>query len=75
MSSHERPETSDLTGVSRNIIEHKLHVNPSAKPRKKKLHKMSDKNIVVAKAEVQISLDTCFIREAQYPTWRQTWSC
>ena len=26
--------TSDLTGVSRDIVEHKLHVNPSAKPRK-----------------------------------------
>jgi hypothetical protein len=26
--------TSDLTGVSRDIIEHKLEVNPSARPRK-----------------------------------------
>jgi hypothetical protein len=32
--------TSDLTGVGRSVIEHKLHVNPSAKPKKKKLHKM-----------------------------------
>jgi hypothetical protein len=33
-------KTFDLTGVSKIIIEHKLHVNPSAKPRKQKLRKM-----------------------------------
>jgi hypothetical protein len=37
--------TSDLIGVSRSIIEHKLHVNPSAKPKKQKLCKMSDKRL------------------------------
>jgi hypothetical protein len=26
--------TSDLVGVSKDIIEHRLHVNPSAKPKK-----------------------------------------
>jgi hypothetical protein len=31
--------TSDLTGVSRDIIEHKLQVNPSTKPRKQRLYK------------------------------------
>jgi hypothetical protein len=35
-------KTSDLTGVSRDIIEHKLQVNPSMKPRKERLHKMLD---------------------------------
>jgi hypothetical protein len=35
-------QTSDLNGVSRDIIEHKLLVNPSARPRKHKLRKMSD---------------------------------
>jgi hypothetical protein len=38
-------QTSDLTGVSRSIIEHKLQVNPSMKPRKQKLHKMSDEKV------------------------------
>jgi hypothetical protein len=33
-------QTSDLTGVSRDIIEHKLHVNPTTRPRKQKFHKM-----------------------------------
>jgi hypothetical protein len=35
-------KTSDLTGVSRDIIEHKIQVNPSMKPRKERLHKMLD---------------------------------
>jgi hypothetical protein len=54
-------KTSDLTGVSR--IEHKRHVNPSAKPRKQNLHKMSDEIIATAKEEVQRLLDASFIRE------------
>jgi hypothetical protein len=29
--------TYDLVGVSRDVIEHRLQVNPSAKPRKQKL--------------------------------------
>jgi hypothetical protein len=62
-------QTSDLTGVSRDIIEHKLHVNPSARPRKQKFHKMSDEKVTVAKAEVQRLLDAGFIREALYPSW------
>jgi hypothetical protein len=44
--------TSDLTGVSRDIIEHKLLVSPLAKPRKQRLHKISDEKVAVAKVEV-----------------------
>jgi hypothetical protein len=43
--------TSDITGVSRSIIEHKLNVDPWAKPIKQKLKKMSDEKIAAAKAE------------------------
>jgi hypothetical protein len=45
-------QTSDPTRVSRDIIEHRLQVNPSTKPRKQKVYKMFDKNIAAAKAEV-----------------------
>jgi hypothetical protein len=45
-------KTSDLKGVSRNIIEYKLYVNSSAKPRRQKLCKMSDKKIATSKVEV-----------------------
>jgi hypothetical protein len=45
--------TSNLMGVSREIIEHKLQVSLSAKPKKQKLCKMSEEKIEVAKAEVR----------------------
>jgi hypothetical protein len=61
--------TSDLIGVSRDIIKHKLQVNLAAKPRKQKLHKMSEEKVETAKAEVQRLLDACFIREVTYPAW------
>jgi hypothetical protein len=62
-------KTSNLWGVSRSIIEHKLHINPSAKPRMQKLHKMSYEKIAAAKVEVQRLLDACLVREVQYPSW------
>jgi hypothetical protein len=33
---------SELIGVSKEVIEHKLHVNPNVKPKKQKLCKMSE---------------------------------
>jgi hypothetical protein len=61
--------TTDLVGVSRDVIEHRLQVNPSVKPRKKKLWKMSEEKVEAAKAEVQRLLDAGFIREVTYPEW------
>jgi hypothetical protein len=59
--------TSNLVGVSRDVIEHRLQISPSVKPKKQKLHKMADKKIQAAKAEVQRLLDADFIREVAYP--------
>jgi hypothetical protein len=61
-------KTSDLTGVSRDIIEHKLEVNPSARPKKQRLRKMSDEKVATAKVEVQKLLDAGFIHEVYYPS-------
>jgi hypothetical protein len=61
--------TSDLIGVSREIIEHKLQVNPNAKPKKQELRKMSEEKIEAVKVEVQRLLDAGFIREVTYPQW------
>jgi hypothetical protein len=61
--------TSNLVGVSRDVIEHRLQISPSAKPKKQKLHKMADEKIQAEKAEVQRLLDTGFIREVVYPKW------
>jgi hypothetical protein len=47
----------DLTGVDRNFIEHKLNIDPSVKPQKQKLRKMSDDKVIAIKSEVQRLLD------------------
>jgi hypothetical protein len=59
----------DLTGVDRSFIEHKLNIDPSVKPRKQKLRKMSDDKVVAVKSEVQRLLDATVIREVMYPKW------
>jgi hypothetical protein len=56
-------------GVSRDIIEHWLQVNPSAKPKKHKLHKMSKEKVEAAKAKVKRLLDAGLIREVACPQW------
>jgi hypothetical protein len=61
--------TSDLIGVSREVIEHKLQVNPNVKLKKQKLYKMSEEKIEDMKAEVLCLLDAEFIREVTYPQW------
>jgi hypothetical protein len=61
--------TSDLVGVSREVIEHKLQVNPDAKPKKQKLCKMLEEKVEAVKAKVQRLLDVGFIREVRYPQW------
>jgi hypothetical protein len=60
---------SDLMGVSRDIIEQKLQINPNMKYRMQKLRKMSEEKVEAAKAELQNLLDTGFIREVTYPQW------
>jgi hypothetical protein len=61
--------TSNLTGVSKYIIEHKLQINPSAKPKKQRFRKMSDEKVAAAKAEVQRLQEAGFIHEVYYPSW------
>jgi hypothetical protein len=58
--------TSDLIGVSRDIIENQLQVSPNVKPRKQKLHKMSEEKVEAVKAKIQRLLDAGFIREVTY---------
>jgi hypothetical protein len=56
-------------GVSRDVMEHQLQVNPSAKPKKQKLQKMSNEKAEASRAEVQRLLDVGFIREVTYSQW------
>ena len=60
--------TLDLVGVRRSIIEHGLSIDPSVRPKKQKLHKMSDEKTVAAKVEVHRLLETKFIEPIDYPT-------
>jgi hypothetical protein len=61
--------TSDLVGVSRDVIEHRLQVIPSARPNKQKLRKMSEEEVDATKADVQRLLNAGFNREVAYPQW------
>jgi hypothetical protein len=60
---------SNLKGVSREIIQHALDINPKMRPKKQQQRKMSKDRIVAAKAEVQRFLDTNVIREVKYLEW------
>jgi hypothetical protein len=59
----------DLVEVSRTIIEHSLGIDPSVRPKKQRLHKMSDEKTEAAKAEVHCLLEAKFIEQVAYPTW------
>ena len=59
----------DLVGVSRSIIEHSLGIDPSVRPKKQRLRKMSDEKTEAAKAEVHRLLEAKFIEPVAYPTW------
>jgi hypothetical protein len=59
----------DLVGVSRTVIEHSLGIDPSVRPKKQRLRKMSDEKIEAAKAEVHRLLEDNFIEPVAYPTW------
>jgi hypothetical protein len=61
--------TSDLIGVSGDVIEPRLQVSPNAKPRKQKLCKLSEDKVEAAKAEIQRFLDAGFMRDVTYPQW------
>jgi hypothetical protein len=59
----------DLVGVSQSIIEHSLGIDPSVRPKKQHLRKMSDEKTEAAKAEVHRLLEAKFIELVAYSTW------
>jgi hypothetical protein len=60
---------NDLCGVNRDIIEHSLNVDPSFRPRKQRLRKMSEDKAEGARNEVKRLLSAGVIREVTYPEW------
>jgi hypothetical protein len=61
--------TNDLYGVNRDVIEHSLSVDPTFKPRKQRLRKMSDDKAEGARNEVKRLQSAGIIREVTYPEW------
>jgi hypothetical protein len=59
----------DLVGVSRSIIDHSLGIDPSVRPKKQRLRKISDEKTEAAKAEVHRLLEARFIEPIAYQTW------
>jgi hypothetical protein len=60
---------NDLCGVNRDVIEHSLNVDPSFRPRKQRLRKISDDKVKGARNEVKRLLSAGVIREVKYPEW------
>jgi hypothetical protein len=60
---------NDLCGVNRDVIVHSLNVDPSFRPRKQRLRKMSDDKAEGARNEVKRLLSASVIREVKYPEW------
>jgi hypothetical protein len=58
---------NDLCGVNRDVIEHSLNVDPSFRPRKQRLQKMSEDKAEGAQNEVKKLLSAGVIREVTYP--------
>jgi hypothetical protein len=61
--------TNDLCGVSRDVIEHSLNVDPTIRPRKQRLQKLSDDKAEGARNKVKRLLNAGVIREVTYPEW------
>ena len=60
---------NDLCGVNRDVIEHSFNVDPSFRPRKQRLWKMSDDKAEGARNEVKRLLSANVIREVKNPEW------
>jgi hypothetical protein len=60
---------NDLCGVNIDVIEHSLNVDPSFRPRKQRLRKMSDDKAESARNEVKRLLSAGVIKEVTYLEW------
>jgi hypothetical protein len=61
--------SNDLYDVNKDVIEHSLNVDPSFRPRKQRLRKMSEDKAEGARNKVKRLLSAGVIREVTYPEW------
>ena len=59
----------DMTGISTDVITHKLNIDQKFKPIQQKRRKIAPDWKEIVEAEVQKLLDMKMIREVMYPTW------
>src|SRR3954471_22498624 len=62
-------EAADMPGVPRELVEHKLHVDPKARPVKESLRRFSSKKRKAIGQEVARLLAVGFIREIFQSEW------
>jgi hypothetical protein len=59
-----------MLGIPRDVIEHKLGIDPTFKPIKKKERRYTPERRETIRVEVNKLLETGFIRPVDYPSWK-----
>ena len=59
----------DMTGISKNIITHKLGIDKSFRPIHQKRRKFAPERNIIIQEELERLLKAKMIREVQYPRW------
>jgi hypothetical protein len=60
---------SDMPGIPREVIEHKLGIDPAFKPIKQKERRYTPERCETIQLEVNKLLEARFIRPVDYPSW------
>jgi hypothetical protein len=62
-------QISDMSGIPREVIEHKLDIDPAFKPIKQKERRYTPERRETIRLEVNKLLEVGFIRPVDYPSW------
>jgi hypothetical protein len=62
-------QISDMSGIPREVIEHKLGIYPTFKPIKQKERRYTPERRQIIRLEVNKLLEAGFIRPLDYPSW------
>jgi hypothetical protein len=62
-------QISDMPGIPRKVIEHKLGIDPAFKPIKQKERRYTPERCKTIRLEVNKLLEVEFIRPVDYPSW------
>jgi hypothetical protein len=62
-------QMSDMPGIPREVIEHKLDIDPVFKPIKQKERRYTPERHETIRLEVNMLLEAGFIRLIDYPSW------